>query len=76
MVDKVQAVLKKSQVKLTGPRPIGPGAAGAAARRPPAPRAQIVEQDDSHVLIEVVCPCGARTLLHCDYAAAPAPARG
>jgi hypothetical protein len=76
MVNETQAVLKKSQVKLAGPRRIGPGQPLAAARTAAAPRAQIVEQDDSHALIEIICPCGAKALLHCDFAPAPNAAGG
>jgi hypothetical protein len=38
-----------------------------------APQAQIIENHADHAVIEVVCSCGARVNLRCDYAGAQTP---
>lgn len=73
------AVLKRASVRTAGavqlgsasgaPRPApAPGSAPAAAK-PAGAQARIVEQDDRSAVIEVICPCGCRTLVRCVTAA-------
>ncbi len=38
-----------------------------------APQAKIIENHADHAVIEVVCPCGAKVNLRCDYADARTP---
>lgn len=64
------AVLKKASVREAGPVQLGtigsqPRPAGGAAKAAPAAQARVVEQDDRSAVIEVVCPCGCRTLVRC-----------
>ncbi len=60
-------VIKKRVVKmLQEPRLIGP----SRPQRVAAPaQARIAERTDAGVVIEVVCGCGQKTYLQCDYAA-------
>jgi len=39
-----------------------------------APQVRILENHEQYAVIEVICPCGTRTSLKCEYAGAPAPA--
>lgn len=68
MAEAVRTVLKKGQVKLGEPYRLGGGAAGAPGSS--GARARVVEQGDAGALIEVVCACGRKTYLRCDYAPA------
>ena len=36
------------------------------------PQARIIENNPEFVVVEVTCPCGSKTQLKCDYAAAQA----
>ena len=38
-----------------------------------APQAQIIENQADHAVIEVVCSCGEKVNLRCDYAGAQMP---
>ena len=68
MAEGGPVVLKNNQVELGQPRRLGTAAApsGAAA---PRPQARIVEQNDAGAIIELVCTCGRKTHLQCEYAA-------
>ena len=37
------------------------------------PQAQIIENHADHAVIEVVCSCGAKVNIRCDYASVQAP---
>ena len=46
----------------------------AQANDPPAaPQAQIVESHADHAVVQVVCSCGAKVNVRCDYAEAQTP---
>jgi hypothetical protein len=72
-------ILKKSQVKASGTVRLTPGhvapvrtTCSARADVPQAdlqPRsARIVESNDEYAVIEVVCSCGAKNHIQCNYA--------
>lgn len=45
---------------------------GVVLTKPPVPKAgaaaRIIKQADSHLVIEVTCPCGEKIHVQCDYA--------
>jgi hypothetical protein len=43
------------------------GAAGRAANMASTVSARIVRTAPDHVMIEVICACGTKTMLRCDY---------
>lgn len=70
------SVIKNDEVRIAGkvrldsalPRPAQ--AAAVAAQQPEAggsASARIVRTAPDHVVIEVMCACGQKTLLRCDY---------
>ena len=66
------SILKRSAVKMGPSRCDSPAgeAAAAACGAPPAqaaPKARVIQQDEDKAVIEVVCPCGRRTFVHCLY---------
>jgi hypothetical protein len=78
MTEILGAVLKKDRVRMAqAPAPApGPTAQGQYAPLPSGasahvPRARIVRETASEVLIEVACSCGRQTLVRCQYPAAP-----
>lgn len=79
MATAVGRILKSNEVKLEGRFLLGaeqagsdlPKQQGAASS---APQVRIMENHEQYAIIEVICPCGTRTLLKCEYAGAPAPA--
>ena len=38
------------------------------------PQVRILENHEQYAVIEVICSCGTRTSLRCEYAGTPAPA--
>jgi hypothetical protein len=77
MSQTMTGVLKGSQVRLTGRRPVGEpaaasGAAGAAACQ--GVTARIVEQSADQAVVEVLCTCGNVIRLRCACAAPDASA--
>lgn len=65
-------ILKRSVVKMGPSRCDSPAGAAAAAAcdAPPAqaaPKARVIQQDEDKAVIEVLCPCGRRTFVHCVY---------
>ncbi|MDD5011720.1 MAG: hypothetical protein PHQ00_06315 [Phycisphaerae bacterium] len=65
-------ILKGSEVKLEGSYCLdaGPSAAAAVKERNANPlpaQANIVENHPEYALIEVICGCGAKTLIKCEY---------
>ena len=69
-MDESTAVLKSGQFREGPPVPLAhaarPASASAAVR--------IVAQDAGGATLELLCECGRRTYVRCDYAA-PAPVR-
>lgn len=48
--------------------------APAQADDPPAaPQAQVIENHADHAVVQVVCSCGAKVNVRCDYAGAQTP---
>lgn len=71
-------VIRSDEVKLAGRRRIGCGAQTDAPRQGPASAgARIFAEDASGATLEVVCSCGKRTYVRCDYRRSPSqPAAG
>jgi hypothetical protein len=60
------AVLKKHQVRLTESPPAGsPPAVGVATPR--GGGARIVHIEASHAVVEVLCPCGNKIHVRCEW---------
>ena len=75
MAETAPAVVKKDQVKLAEPCPVGAGVGVGARSARSSWQARVVEQGQAGAVIEVVCPCGQRVRLHCEYVpGADAPA--
>ena len=64
MDEGIRGVLKKDMVRMASPR-------GGAAPAGGQPTAQLLEQDASHAVIQVTCPCGSTIRINCDYEARP-----
>jgi hypothetical protein len=75
MERNTERVLKSSDVELSGRIQL-PGIAtnhdaSARSAQPSFPAdATIVENNSDFALIEVVCPCGRKTIVKCEYKAA------
>jgi len=70
-------IIKKDKIKLSGTVRVIPGERNAPVRPttprtvPPGPvQARIVESSSDYAIIEVVCSCGCKTHIQCQYAAA------
>ena len=76
MSEVIGAVLKKRNIHLAPPAGAGRAPAPQAAASPSAgchtPVARIVRQTPTEAMLEVVCSCGRKTLLRCQYAQNPA----
>ncbi|MHC4295410.1 MAG: hypothetical protein ACYSTL_07475 [Planctomycetota bacterium] len=72
MEELAQGVLKKKALKTGAPRRIGTG--GQSAMSPTggaftrSAQARIVQQNDTHAIVEVRCSCGRTIRLQCNYA--------
>ncbi len=65
-------VIRSGDVKLAGSRRIGCGAQTDAPRHSPASvGARVFAEDASGATLEVVCSCGKRTYVRCDYRRSP-----
>ncbi|MDD5459982.1 MAG: hypothetical protein PHF37_11390 [Phycisphaerae bacterium] len=64
-------ILRGNEVKLEGSCRLDAGASVAAAKERSGNlsqvQANIVENQPDYALIEVVCCCGAKTLIKCEY---------
>ena len=70
-------VLKKNNVKQAEPCSLGAAPrTGSAGSLTPQPQASIVEQDENHALVEVVCACGAKSYLNCLFPSSAAAGTG
>ena len=75
MVQQTMAtVLKKHQVELSGSVLLDVGSSGSSQATAIAPaehsepaRATVVETNDTFATIELVCSCGTKTYLQCNY---------
>ena len=57
--------VRRDMVKPAEPRRIGPAVQGVSAGRPAS--ARLVSQEETTALVEVVCSCGQRIHLNCEY---------
>lgn len=76
MIHRLVTLLKADTVKM-GEQSIvvGQGAsAGAAAGDSTAQEARIVESNDEYAVIEIVCGCGAKSFVQCNFGNQPSPA--
>jgi hypothetical protein len=71
-------ILKSNEVKLEGRFLLD--AAQAVSNLPKqrvaassVPKVRILENHEQYAVIEVICPCGTKTSLRCEYAGASAP---
>ncbi len=70
-----QRTIKSEDVEICGTYSIGtgssperaPGKNGAAGI---APQANVVERHPAYAVVEIICSCGSKMYLRCDYAAA------
>lgn len=69
-------IIKKERITLSGTVRINPGERNAPVRPttprtvPPGPvQARIVESSRDYAVIEVVCSCGCKTNIQCQYTA-------
>ena len=75
MQKRTTHVLKSNEVEYGGSVELT--VPGAGTTRPPIPpasaiqQAQIVENAEQYALVEVVCSCGAKTYVRCEYDRAP-----
>lgn len=78
MRDDTVKILKRDEVKLAGTYKVEIGPIGAASaqadKRPGAavvPRqVQVVEKHPDYAIIELICSCGGKNRIRCDYAKA------
>ena len=68
-------VLKSDKVKLEGRFVLGASEAGTDSPRQQiaassAPQVRILENHEQYAVIEVICSCGTRTSLKCEYTGA------
>ncbi len=80
MTETSGRILKSDDVELEGRYHLGlvqdefeKGEAAHMNDAAAAAQAQITENHADHAVIEVVCSCGAKVNLRCDYAGAQAP---
>jgi hypothetical protein len=71
-------ILKSDEVKLEGRFLLDAAQTGSnlpkqRAATSSAPQVRILENHEQYAVIEVICPCGTRMALKCEYAGAPAP---
>jgi len=72
-------ILKSDEVKLEGRFLLDAAQAGSDSSKQQvaaisAPQVRIMENHEKYAVIEVICSCGTRTSLKCEYAGAPATA--
>jgi len=61
-------IIKKSRAKSTGRLRLSAGKANPGGGQP-AVEANLLTSDDAGAIIEVVCPCGRRLEIACEYPA-------
>ena len=72
-------ILKSDKVKLEGRFLLDAAQSGSDSPKQQfaassAPQVRILENHEQYAVIEVICTCGTKTSLKCEYAGAPAPA--
>ena len=73
MRKKLARILKADNVKLEGRFRLdtdraGPILSSKKSTGSGTPQVRIVEKDIEFAVIEIICPCGTRTALRCEYA--------
>ncbi len=73
MAEFAKGILKNDSFQLGEPCSIGSSSAlGVAVATPTAgangPTAKLIQQDETHAVIEVVCTCGKTIQIQCNYA--------
>jgi hypothetical protein len=76
MIHRLVTLLKADAVKMAEQSVvIVPGASPAAAADQSAAReARIVESNDEYAVIEIVCACGGKSFVQCNFGDCPSPA--
>ena len=80
MIHRLVTLLKADAVKMAEQSVVidpgaSPGAAaGAAAGQSAAQEARIVESNDEYAVIEIVCGCGGKSFVQCNFGDRPSPA--
>jgi len=72
-------IIKSNRVKLQGSCRVDIGQAGSAQTRANKPKgepaavstARLLEKHQEYAVIELVCSCGQKSRIRCDYAQAP-----
>ena len=72
-------ILKSDEVKLEGRFLLDAAQAGSDSSKQQvaaisAPQVRIMENHEKYAVIEVICSCGTKTSLRCEYADTPVPA--
>ena len=72
-------IIKSDKVKLEGRFLLDPARAGSNLPKHQVaassePKVRILENHEQYAVIEVICSCGTRTSLRCEYAGTPVPA--
>jgi hypothetical protein len=72
MEKNTERILKSSDVEISGRVQLGsiasgPGSAARSATTLAFAQATVVENNPEFALIEVVCPCGRKTTVRCEY---------
>jgi hypothetical protein len=77
MIQTMNRVLKSDEVEIDGRCNLGisrtvsqaqPGKSGSIV----AAKAKIIDNTSEYALIELICPCGKKTLVRCEYGNVPA----
>ncbi len=71
MNENATGFVRKDMVKAAEPYRIGPVAQAASPRRQAS--ARLVSQEGTSALVEVLCSCGKRIQLNCEYEAQEPP---
>ena len=77
MIHRLVTLLKADNVKMAEQSVVivpGALAAGAAAGDSAAQEARIVESNDEYAVIEIVCACGGKSFVQCNFGDRPSPA--
>ena len=80
MMHRLVTLLKADTVKMVeqsvviDPCASAAASAGAAAGGSTAQEARIVESNDEYAVIEIVCACGGKSFVQCNFGNQPSPA--
>jgi len=79
MVTAAGRILKSDKVKVEGRFLLDAAQSGSDSPKQQVAgsstaQVRILENNEQYAVIEVICPCGTRMSLKCEYTGAPAPA--